>query len=431
MLKRKITEQLIDWKINPDRNVLFLKGPRGVGKTTAVENFAKEHYDYFIHINFEKYPLYKSIFSGSLDMGTLTKQITLKMQTNKLVAGKTLIFLDEIHLCPRAREAAFTFINEQRFDVIEATSLFGTNPDKFDPTPLSYETLIEVMSLDFEEFLWASGVSELTINEVYNHFLNLKPIPASLHIEFMNLFREYMVVGGMPAVVDSFIHKHNFKALIKEQAKIIKDYEHDIDSSLKKVDRNKVRLTFNSLPSQLVKDNKKFQYGVVELKGNARKFESSVLWLYDADMIHISFQLEELMLPFANHARFDIFKVYYKDIGLLTGQLGQVAQQAIIDGDIHIYNNAVLESTIADLLYKQGYRLYYFTKNTTLHMEFMFKYKGEVTALSVNEADNTKAKALTSLIENHDLKHAIELTTQNMEISEQIHRYPIYCVMFL
>lgn len=148
-------------------------------------------------------------------------------------------------------------------------------------------------------------------------------------------------------------------------------------------------------------------------------------------MIHISFKLEELKLPFANHARFDIFKVYYKDIGLLTGQLGQVAQQAIIDGDIHIYNNAVLESTIADLLYKQGYRLYYFTKNTTLHMEFMFKYKGEVTALSVNEADNTKAKSLTSLIENHDLKHAIELTTQNMEISEQIHRYPIYCVMFL
>lgn len=431
MLRRKSTDVLIDWKNNPNRNVLFLKGPRGVGKTTTVENFAKSHYDYFIHIDFEKFPLYKSIFSGSLDMGTLTKQITLKMQTNKLVAGKTLIFLDEVHLCPRAREAAFTFIKDQRFDVILATSLFGANPSKFDPTPLSYETLVEVTSLDFEEFLWGNGISENTIGEVYNHFVNLKPIPTSLHLEFVNLFREYMVTGGMPAVVDSFIHKHNFKALLKEQSKIIKDYENDIDGSLKKTDRNKVRLTFNSIASQLVKENKKFQYGVVEFKGNARKFESSVLWLYDSDMIHISFQLEDLKLPFANHARFDIFKVYYKDVGLLTGQLGPIAQQSIIDGDIHIYNNAVLEATIADLLYKQGYRLYYFTKNTTLHMEFMFKYKNDVTALSVNEADNTKAKAMSSLIENHDLKQGIELTTGNLEVNKEVHRYPIYCVMFL
>lgn len=431
MLKRKMTNTLNKWYETPDKGVLFIKGSRGVGKSFIIEQFAKAHYDNVITINFEDNPLYKSIFSGSLDMGNLTKQITLKLQTNKLVPKKTLIFLDEVHLCERARDAAPVFMEEGRFDVIMASSLYGGNQLKFNTDIREDEHLVEMHSLDFEEFLWANGVSEQTISEVEAHFHNQSAIPIALHEEFLNLFKEYMVVGGMPEVVYNFIHKHNFKTVIKLQRAILRQYEKDIDKFLKKTDRRKVRQCLNSLPAQLVKEYKKFQYGVVEDKGNARKFESSILWLHDADMIHISFQLEDFKLPLANNARYDIFKVYYKDVGLLTGQLGAIAQQEIIDSNLNVFNSAILESAIADLLIKQGHRLYYVQKTTNLSMEFMIRYENALTAVSVNDADNTKAKAMDSLFENHDITKGIELTVNNLEVRGNLLRYPLYLIMFL
>lgn len=431
MLKRKMTTTLNNWFETPDKGILFIKGSRGVGKSFIIEQFAKAHYDNLITINFEENPLLKSIFAGSLDMGNLTKQMTLKLQTNKLVPKKTLIFLDEVHLCERARDAASVFIEEGRFDVIMASSVYGGNQAKFDTEIRDNELLVEMHSLDFEEFLWANGVSEQTISEVKEHFDSLTAIPIALHEEFLNLFKEYMVVGGMPEVVYHFIHKHNFKAVIRLQKAIIRAYERDIDKYLKKTDRRKVRQCLNSLPAQLIKEYKKFQYGVVEDKGNARKFESSILWLHDADMIHISFQLENYRLPLANHARYDIFKVYYKDVGLLTGQLGAIAQQEIIDGNLNVFNSAILESTIADLLIKQGHRLYYVQKPTNLSMEFMIRYQNVLTAISVNDADNTKAKAMDSLFENHEIAQGIELTVDNLEVKGDLYRYPLYTVMFL
>ena len=431
MLRRKITNVLNQWYETPNKGALFIKGSRGVGKSFIVEQFAKEHYDNLITINFETNPLHKSIFSGSLDMGNLTKQITLKLQTNKLVPKKTLIFLDEVHLCERARDAAPVFMEEGRFDVIMASSIYGGNQAKFDTEIREDEHLIEMHSLDFEEFLWANGVSEQTISEVKQHFEALTPIPIALHEEFLNLFKEYMVVGGMPEVVYNFTHKHNFKTVIRLQKAIIRQYEKDIDKYLKKTDRRKVKQCLNALPAQLVKEYKKFQYGVVEDKGNARKFESSILWLHDADMIHISFQLEDFRLPLANNARYDIFKVYYKDVGLLTGQLGALAQQEIIDNNLNVFNSAVLESSIADLLIKQGHRLYYVQKTTNLSMEFMIRYNNILTAISVNDADNTKAKAMDSLFENHDITQGIELTVDNIEVRGNLYRFPLYTIMFL
>ena len=217
MLRRKMTDVLEEWFSIEDKKALFIKGPRGVGKSFLVEQFAKEHYDNLITINFETNPLYKSIFAGSLDMGNLTKQITLKLQTSKLVPRKTLIFLDEVHLCERARDAAPVFMEDGRFDVIMASSVYGGNQNKFDTDIRENEYLVTMHSLDFEEFLWANGVSDKTISEVESHFNAKTPIPIALHEEFISLFKEYMVIGGLPEVVYSFIHKHNFKTVIRLQ----------------------------------------------------------------------------------------------------------------------------------------------------------------------------------------------------------------------
>lgn len=430
MLRRKVESDLKNWKEQENKGVLFIQGPKGVGKSSLVAKFAKENYNHFVHLDFKEKPVHKSIFFSSLELSNIIKEITLRLRTGKLVPGETLIFMDEIHLSPKAREAAKVLIEANKFDCIISSSHVGANIDKFDPYPEEHETILKMTSLDFEEFLWANGVSNQAIEDVYRHFVGKTPVPSGLHQEFIQLFKEYMVVGGMPEVVQAFVNNHDFREVLKLQRRINSSYIKAIDEHLKGANKRKVNECFNSLPDQLTKVNKKFQYGVVEDKGNARKFESSVLWLYDAQMINISFQLDELELPFYDNARYDIFKVYYNDVGLLMGQLGYVAQQRIMYGDFSYANSAVLESTIADLLQKRDVRLFYFSKSTTLNMEFIINVDDTAAALSVNEADNTKAKALTSLYENYDLKFAIELTVDNISISDDLHRYPLYCVMF-
>jgi hypothetical protein len=190
-------------------------------------------------------------------------------------------------------------------------------------------------------------------------------------------------------------------------------------------------MSYDSIYQQLIKEYKKFQYGVVENKGNARKFESSVLWLYDADLINISFEIDKLSYPFRDYARYDIFKVYYRDVGFLAAQTSIEDKKALLDGNFNILNDALLEQTIADLLTKLGYRLYYFMKGTTLAMEFIILYQDQVTALSVNNADNTKSKALESMFSNYHLKKAIKLSKNNISVVENELQVPLYCIMFL
>lgn len=430
MLKRKAEASLKAWKEKENKSVLFIQGPKGSGKTTLVAKFAKENYNHFIHLDFENNPFHKAIFFSSLDLTSIIKQITLRLRTGKLIPHETLIFLDEVHLSPKAREAAKTLIEGNRFSVIMASSFSGSNIDKFDPSILEHEELLKMNSLDLEEFMWANNVSSQAINDVYRHFMDQRPIPHVLHEQFMELFKEYMVVGGMPEVVSSFVNNHDFREVLKIQRKIFSSYVSAIEMHLMGPNKRKVKQCFSSIEEQLTKENKKFQYGVVENKGNARKFESSILWLYDADMIKISFQLNELKLPFSENARYDIFKVYFQDSGLLMSKLGFNAQQAIIDGDFTYENSSVLEAVVADLLSKNDIRLFYYSKSTTLNMEFIIEIDGVVTALSVIDADNTKAKALLSLYENYNLEFGIELTKENLSVEENLHRYPLYCLMF-
>lgn len=430
MLKRKVEASLKTWKEKENKSVLFIQGPKGSGKSTLVAKFAKENYNHFIHLDFENNPIHKSIFFSSLDYASIIKQITLKLRTGKLIPNETLIFLDEVHLSPKAREAAKVLTEGNRFNVIMASSFSGANIEKFDTAPQEHEEILKMSTLDLEEFMWASGVGTQAINDVYRHFNEKRPIPTVLHEQFIELFKEYMVVGGLPEVVSSFVENHDFREVLKIQKRIYATYYAAIDTHLSGPNQKKALQAFTSIDKQLTKENKKFQYGVVEDKGNARKFESSVLWLYDAEIIKISFQLDELLLPFHKNARYDIFKVYFQDNGLLMAKLGYQSQQAIMDGNFNDQNSAVLESTVADLLFKNDIRLFYYSKTTTLNMEFIVEVDGVVTALSVIDADNTKAKALTSLYENYNLEFGIELTKDNLSINGNLHRYPLYCLMF-
>ncbi|MCK9165897.1 MAG: AAA family ATPase [Acholeplasmataceae bacterium] len=431
MLKRKITENLNSWREDLNKKILFLKGPKFVGKTTSVKLFAESNYEYVVYLNFEESPLLKSIFTSSLAISNLLKQMSLKLPPHKLIPGKTILILDEIHLCPQARKGAYVLSEEKNIDIILISSYHQANRDKFDSTITEFEEELLMSSLDLEEFFWAHGIHEETIKLVKEHFLNKTVIPSTIHEQLIQFFKEYMIVGGLPEIVYEFINNHNYRKVARLQQERLLQIKKDASSFLDKPLFRKVVMSYDSIYQQLIKEYKKFQYGVVENKGNARKFESSVLWLYDADLINISFEIDKLSYPFRDYARYDIFKVYYRDVGFLAAQTSIEDKKALLDGNFNILNDALLEQTIADLLTKLGYRLYYFMKGTTLAMEFIILYQEQVTALSVNNADNTKSKALESMFSNYHLKKAIKLSKNNISVVENELQVPLYCIMFL
>lgn len=431
MLKRKITQDLIEWHDNPSRQALMIKGPRGVGKTAIIERFAKEYYKYYVKIDFEKNPELIPVFNENIDVTNLIKKVSLFLHVEKIVSGQTLFFFDEIHLCPNVRVAVKNFVNNQKYDVIMATSYFGINPEVFPTTPYPYEQILDMNSLDFEEYLWASGVSSNIMNDLKHYFINKLPVPDALHEMMLGIFYEYMTVGGLPEVVNSFLSTHNFSLVIKKHTKILQTYHKDMKVYLSKPDYAKSIKCFLSVPFQLDKENKKFQYGFVEPKTAARKYEKNLLWLYYADMVDICFNLTTPKLPYAQQAKYDVFKVYYKDIGLLTSSYGGEAQIAIHTGKLKAFHGALLEAAIADIFMKNGKKLYYFDRNTTLEADFLIKFNDKNTVVEVKESDNPKTKMIESMFENFGLNQAIKLSLNNVSYTKNIVTYPIYMAMFL
>ncbi|MEG1150376.1 MAG: AAA family ATPase, partial [Bacilli bacterium] len=420
MLKRKITSDLLKWKENPEKVPLIVKGARQVGKTYIIDAFAKENYEYYTYINFVENPGYTTIFDGDLDAETLIKQISLRVDNAQLIPNKTLIFFDEIQNCPNARAALKFLAIDKRFDIIASGSLLGINYKEVPSYPVGYVEHIEMNSLDFEEFLWASGVKESSIDDIKEYFEKVKTVPLAMHEKMLELFKEYIVVGGMPRVVNEFINTHNFANVLKLQRGIVSDYLDDIAKYALNSEKAKARECFLSIPKQLAKDYKKFQYSIVELNSTARKYAGSLMWLYDAGIINFCYNLRNPELPFEGNAKNDTFKVYMKDTGLLMSMLESGSQEDIIDGNLGIYKGAIYENIIADIFSKSGKKLYYFEYNSQIEIDFFIRYKKDATAILVKSADNTKSKALNRVIEEWNVAKGIKLSSKNIGINDNI-----------
>lgn len=431
MLKRKIMEELINWKKQKNKMCLVVKGARQVGKTYIIEKFAKENYKNYVYINFDENPKYKAIFKEDLDIETLIKQISLRVPDAQLIPNETLIFLDEIQNCPEARTALKFFAIDKRFDVIASGSLLGINYKQVPSYPVGYVEHLEMYSLDFEEFLWANGVTAESINNIKEYFEKKEKVPLAMHERMLQLFKEYIVVGGMPRVVDEFVSTHNFANVLKLQKGIIEDYKDDIAKYAKDSEKAKARACFLSIPKHLSKDYKKFRYGYVEPRATARKFEGSLMWLYDAGIINFCYNLTNPELPLEGNARSDTFKVYMRDTGLLMAMLEDGSQEDIIDGNLGIYKGAIYENIIADIFAKSGKKLYYFEHNSQIEIDFVIRYKKQAVAIEVKSADNTKSKSMKSAIENWNVQHGIKLSTKNVGGTNQVDSLPLYMAMFI
>ena len=400
MLERKITKDLLEWKNKKDKMCLVVKGARQVGKTYIIDKFARENYEYYTYINFVENDNYTTIFDGDLDVDTLIKQISLRVPNAELVPGKTLIFLDEIQNCPKARTALKFLSIDKRFDVIASGSLLGINYKEVPSYPVGYVEHLELNSLDFEEFCWANGVSKTSISDIKEYFITKKEVPQAMHEKMMELFKEYIVVGGMPRVVSDFVNNHNFASVLKLQKDIIDDYKDDIAKYAKGNDKAKARACFVSIPKQLAKDYKKFRYGLVENNGTARKFEGSLMWLYDAGIINFCHNLGKPEFPLEGNVKDNVFKVYMRDTGLLMAMLEEGSQEEIIDSNLGIYKGAIYENIIADIFTKLGKKLYYFEHNSTLEIDFIIRHNKMVTGVEVKSSENVKSKSLNSMIKN-------------------------------
>ena len=431
MLKRKIEQALLNWKNTPSHSPLIIKGCRQCGKTYSVRDFAKKHYKHEVYLNFFKNPDYVSIFSGSLEIDNLIIMMSALLGPNAVFeAGETVIILDEIQDCPEARTALKFFKEDGRFDVIGTGSLLGVKGYGKQPKsiPVGSETLIEMHPLDFEEFLWANGITPQIIDKLKEYLTEEKPVPEALHNRMHQLLLQYTVVGGMPEVVKTFVTTKQMNNVLALQRDIVHSYEDDMVKYADDADKPLIKECFQSIPKQLSKENKKFQYSVVKKGATASKFKGSLQWIEDAGIVSRCYNLNLPELPLDGNAIDEVFKVYMKDTGLFVSMLEDGTQFDILQGNLFGYKGAIFENLIADIFLKMGRKLYYYHKDSGLEIDFVTRYKGGATLIEV-KATTGNAKSTKTILAHPEKYHvagAIKLGDYNIGRSDQILTLPLY-----
>ncbi len=431
MLKRKIEQALINWKNTPDHSPLIIKGCRQCGKTYSVRDFAKKNYKYEVYLNFFKNPSYISIFDGSLEIDDLIMMMSALLGPSAVFQpGETVIIFDEIQDCPEARTALKFFREDGRFDVIGTGSLLGVKGYGKQPKsiPVGSETIIEMHPLDFEEFLWANGITTQIIDKLKEYFNEEKPVPEALHEKMRQLILQYTVVGGMPEVVDTFVKTKQMNSVLDLQRNIVRSYEDDMVKYADDKNKSLIKECFQSIPKQLSKENKKFQYSVVKKGGTTSKFQGSIQWIEDAGIIARCYNLYLPELPLDGNAVDDVFKVYMQDTGLFVSMLEDGTQFDILQGNLYGYKGAIFENLMADIFTKMGRKLYYYHKDSGLEIDFVIRYKGGATLIEVKATTgNTKStKTILSHPEKYHVAGAIKLGDYNVGRNEKMLTIPLY-----
>jgi len=436
MLKRKIEQRLLEWKNTADHKPLIIKGCRQCGKTFSVLDFAKRNYKNVVYLNFFENPDYASVFSGSLEIDNIIMMLSALLGSAAVFeAGETVLVLDEIQDCPEARTALKFFRLDGRFDVICTGSLLGVKGYGKEPRsiPVGSETVVDMFPLDFEEFLWANGINETIIDMLKKCLETETPVPEALHNRMKQLLLQYVVVGGMPDAVQTFVDTRQMNEVLRIQRDIVRSYEDDMVKYAERKDKSRIRECFQSIPRQLSKENKKFQYAVVKKGSTASKYAGSLQWIEDAGIISRCYNLSTTELPLEGNAEEDVFKVYMKDCGLFVSMLEEGTQYDILQGNLFGYKGAIFENLIADIFAKMGRKLYYFHKDSGLEVDFVIRYKGMCTLVEVKAATgNTKsARTILRHPEKYHVYSAIKLGDYNVGRTEQMLTLPLYMAFLL
>ena len=431
MLRRKAYDKLVEWKNKSDKQSLIVDGARQVGKTFIIREFAKTNYKNFIELNFLKNSNYKEIFEGSLAGEDIIDSLKQKFTETNFEENETLIFLDEIQECPNAITALKFLTEYGKYDVIASGSLLGIMCKYASSFPVGYVDHLTMHSLDFEEFLWALGIKDENIKIIKKYFDEKKEVPTSIHSDMIEKFKKYIIVGGMPQVVNLYVETKDIQVARNKQKTILIDYKYDIAKYADNLDKMKITACFESIPRHLSKDYKKFMYSEVNKGANSRSYGGCLEWLKNANIINYCYNLKLPEIPLDTNTRQDTFKIYMADTGLLMAMLEDESVSRVLNGELGIYKGALYENVIGDLLAKKEKKLYYFEYNSTLEVDFITIIENTLTAIEVKSADNTKSKSLKSIMENWGVEKGIKLSSKNIGVSNNVSSYPLYMIMFL
>lgn len=433
--KRKIDGFLADWKNNHSRKPLIVKGARQIGKTESILHFANENYENVVYINFALDKKYTTIVNDGYDVETVVKNITLINPSTRFIPDKTLIVFDEIQEYPDIATSLKAFNLDKRYDVICSGSMLGINYRKIHSNSVGSKTDYEMFSMDFEEFLWAKGYEDKAINSILEHMISLTPFSETELSVYKSLFLDYCVLGGMPDVIKGYIKTGTFSQSLEIQGQIRLDYEEDVRKYAEGLDQAKIISVYRSIPAQLAKENKKFQFSIIDKKARSREYTGCIEWLIDAGVVTECNCLNYPELPLKGNVDNSKYKLYYPDTGLLISTLDEEAQEDLrVNKNLGVYKGALYENFVAEAFVKQGLGLFYYKKdNSTLEEDFFVRSKNELIPVEV-KSNNDSSKSLNALIKNDryaDIKHGIKLGDFNIGYTNNIYTFPHFCAFML
>lgn len=430
-MKRKILDWLIEWKNSKYRKPLILQGARQVGKTYSALSFGKEYYDSVVYFNFENNRELIKIFERDLDPERIVRELSIN-SGKTILKEKTLIFFDEIQACERAL-TSLKYFNEQSNDyhIISAGSLLGVAVNREDYSfPVGKVDLKTLYPLDFEEFLMAMDEEPLIdiIKECFNEDKEL-----SMHSKAMDLYKKYLVIGGMPAVVREYIEMKDFDFVLATQKGINDSYIADMAKYATPHETTRIMATFNSIPAQLAKENRKFQYKVIKSGARAHEYETPVEWLKSSGVVIKCIKCNEGKLPLSAFSDFNSFKIYMTDTGLLCSKFGIPANAVISDSSIfNDFKGALTENYVCFSLAVNGYFPYYWESKGNAEVDFLIQDKdGYIIPVEVKASDHVRAKSLQQYIKKYNPKYSIRISGKNFGYENGIKSVPLYSVFLI
>lgn len=435
LLKRKIDKYLTDWKNRPDRKPLIIKGARQIGKTRSVEWFAGQNYASVIEINFIEQKKYREIFNDGFEVDAILKNISLLNPELKFIPGNTIFFFDELQACPNCATSLKFFKLDGRFDVICSGSLMGISYNEIESNSVGYKEDYEMHSMDFEEFLWAMGYNDEFTADLLSHMLDVRPLSELQMDTLMSLFRDYVIIGGMPEVVSTYVRNKNFSGTLDIQRQLLKDYEEDITKYVEGLDKAKVKAVYNHISTFLAKENKRFQITKIARNARNRDYMVCVEWLADAGVVNVCYCLNQPELPLKGNYDPKMYKIYFKDTGLLIASLDEEAQEDLrANKNLGTYKGAIYENIVGDMLVKQGYRLFYYhSDRPALEMDFFIRDADSLIPVEV-KANGGATPSLNRLLNDdkyNDVKYGIKLGYRNIGFNGKFYTFPYFLTFLL
>ncbi len=435
LLKRKIDAYLAGWKSRPERKPLIVKGARQIGKTRSIEWFATHNYASVVQINFVEQKRFQGIFDDGYEVDAILRNISLLSPGLEFKPGETVFFFDELQACPACATALKFFKQDGRFDVICSGSLMGINYQEIESNSVGYKEDYEMHSMDFEEFLWAKGYPDDFIEDLYRRMVAVEPL-STLQMEVLSgLFRDYVVTGGMPEVVATYIRRKNFSGTLEIQKQLLKDYEEDISKYVSGLDKAKVKAVYNHISAFLAKENKRFQITKIAKNARNRDYVGSVEWLADAGVVNICYCMNQPELPLKGNYDPKLYKVYFKDTGLLVASLDDEAQEDLrANKNLGTYKGAIYENIVGDMLVKQGYRLYYYNSDKpALEMDFFVRDADSLVPVEVKANDGGTPSLNKLVVDDRypDVKYGVKLGNRNIGFNGRFYTFPYFLTFLL